>query len=378
MRRTVIVVGAGFFGAVVSERLAANGWRVVVLDKRSHIGGNSWSRPDPETGIEEHMYGPHTFHTSNENTWKYLKRFCDFSDFRYVVWAACKGQIYPLPFGLAAMNSLTGRRMSPLEARTWLQAEVAQEAIVAPKNLEEKALSLVGRTLYEAFVKEYTEKQWGMSATDLPAYIITRLPLRFTYNINYHTDIWQGLPTGGYGTLFERLMKHAGIEIHLGSDYFAENKQLPHCDLLVYTGPIDRYFNYRHGRLGWRSVRFEREVLPMRDFQGTSVINECDGAVPHTRTIEHRNFTPEIDFGEKTIIHREYPFTPHLGDDEYYPVRTDEDMKTYGKYRKEADESRDLVVFGGRLGTYQYLDMDKAVESALECVDGILERFGVS
>lgn len=376
MSRLAIVVGAGFFGAVMAERLAENGWRVLVLDKRNHLGGNSYSRPDPETGIEEHMYGPHTFHTSSEGVWNYIRRFAAFSDFRYVVWAARKGKIYPLPFGLAVINSLTGRRMGPREAQAWVKAEVDREGIAEPRNLEEKALSLVGRTLYEAFVKEYSEKQWGIQATELPANIITRLPIRFTYNINYHKDRWQGLPLDGYGALFGRMLKHPSIEIRLDTDYLVEKGRLPLSDLLVYTGAIDRFFNYRHGRLGWRSVRFEREVLAIRDFQGTSVINECDGGIPYTRTIEHRHFTPGTDFGEKTIIHREYPFTPGREDDEYYPVRTEADLRIYGKYQAEAAALGPQTLFGGRLGSYQYLDMDKAVAAALACFEGLGEMRG--
>ena len=367
--KTVIIVGAGFYGSVMAEQFASElGWRVVVLDKRNHVGGNSWSRPDAETGIEEHVYGPHIFHTSHKRVWEYINRFVSFNGYRHTVWAARKGKVYPLPFGLAAINLLTGQRLSPEEARAWVQAETAREGIVAPKNLEEKALSLVGRTLYEAFVKEYTEKHWGMKATELPAYIIMRLPVRYTYDVGYYNDQWQGIPVGGYGAMFARMLKHPNIEVRLNTDYFAARAALPPHDLMVYTGAIDQFFDYKHGRLGWRSVRFERMVPPVADYQGTSVMNECDGAVPYTRTYEYKHFTPELSF-EKTVIFREYSFAPARTDDLYYPIRTAADCAVHAKYMAEAATTFPQVMFGGRLGAYAYLDMDKAIGTALTGFD---------
>ncbi|HPJ58041.1 MAG TPA: UDP-galactopyranose mutase, partial [Kiritimatiellia bacterium] len=244
----------------MAERFASElGWNGLMLEKRGHIGGNCWSCPDPDTGIEVHEYGPHIFHTSHEQAWRYLNRFTTFNNYRHTVWATRKGKVYPLPFGLAAINLLLGRRLSPDEARAWVQSEVDKEGISEPKNLEEKALSLVGRTLYEAFVKEYNEKHWGRKPTELPAYIITRLPVRYTYNVGYYKDRWEGIPVGGYGAIFRKLLDHPNIEVRLNTDYFAEQNALPPHDLLVYTGPIDRFFDYKHGRLGWRSVRFERQ-----------------------------------------------------------------------------------------------------------------------
>lgn len=373
--KTVVVVGSGLYGSVMAERFANHlGWNVLVLEKRGHVGGNCWSCPDPDTGIEVHAYGPHIFHTSHARGWKYLNQYTTLNDYRHTVWAARRGRVYPLPFGLAAINLLTERRLSPEEARAWVQAEAAKEKIVEAKNLEEKALSLVGRTLYEAFVKEYTEKHWGMKATELPAYIITRLPIRYTYNVGYYDDRWQGIPVGGYGALFARMLNHPRIEIRLNTDYFAVRGSLPPHDLLVYSGPIDQFFGYKHGRLGWRSVRFEKQVLHKEDFQGTSVMNECDGSVPHTRTHEFKHFTPELKF-EKTVIFREYSYAPRPGDDVYYPVRTETDLAIHAKYKAEA-ESIPHVVFGGRLGAYAYLDMDNTVSTALETFDGIHGRLG--
>ena len=366
--KTVVIVGAGFYGAVMAERFAAYlGWKVLLLEKRGHIGGNSWSCPDPATGIEVHTYGPHIFHTSHEPGWKYLNRFTTFNSYRHTVWAARRGRVYPLPFGLAAISLLLGRRLAPEEARAWVQAEVAREGIHAPGNLEEKALSLVGRTLYEAFVKEYTEKHWGRKATELPAFIITRLPVRYTYDVGYYNDKWQGIPVGGYGALFKRLLQHPNIDVRLNTDFFQVQGALPPHDLLVYSGPLDRYFNYRHGRLGWRSVRFEPQVLDVPDFQGTSVMNECDGAVPYTRTHEFKHFTPELKF-DRTVIFREFSFAPGLEDDLYYPVRAPADLALHAKYMEEA-AAVPHVVFGGRLGAYAYLDMENTVSTALEMFD---------
>ncbi len=360
-----MVVGAGFYGSVMAERFANElGWKVVVLEKRNHIGGNCWSCPDPETGIEVHEYGPHIFHTSHEQGWKYLNRFTKFNNYRHTVWATRKGKVYPLPFGLAAINLLLGRRLSPDEARAWVAEEVRKTGIADPKNLEEKALSLIGRPLYEAFVKEYNEKHWGMKPTELPAYIITRLPIRYTYNVGYYNDRWEGIPIDGYGAIFKKLLEHPNIEVRLNTDYFSVRNSLPPHDLLIYTGPIDRFFDYKHGRLGWRSVRFEKQVLDIKDFQGTSVMNECDGDVPYTRTHEFKHFTPELKF-DRTVIFREYSFAPGLDDDLYYPVRTNEDVARHAKYLAEA-ATVPHVIFGGRLGAYAYLDMENTVSTALD------------
>lgn len=376
--KTAIVVGAGFYGSVMAERLANDlGWQVLLLEKRNHVGGNCWSCPDPDTGIEVHTYGPHIFHTSHERCWKYLNQFTAFNDYRHTVWATRKGKVYPLPFGLAAINLLLGRRLSPAEARAWVQEEVARENIRDPRNLEEKALSLVGRTLYLAFVKEYTEKHWGVKATELPAYIITRLPVRFTYNVGYYNDKWQGIPVGGYGAMFQRMLKHPNIGIRLGTDFFKVRNALPPHALLVYSGPIDQFFDYKHGRMGWRSVRFEKQVVAQEDFQGTSVMNECDGDVPHTRTHEFKHFTPELKYGQ-TVVFREYSFSPQPGDDVYYPIRTDADLAIRARYQEEADATDHAhVVFGGRLGAYAYLDMENTVSSALEAFDELKRKLGL-
>ncbi len=336
------------------------GWQLLVLSR-------------PETGIEVHTYGPHIFHTSHEQGWKYLNRFTTFNDYRHTVWATRKGKVYPLPFGLAAINLLLERRLSPDEACNWVKDEIEKAGVVDPQNLEGKALSLVGRPLYEAFVKEYTEKHWGRPATELPAYIITRLPVRYTFNMGYYSDRWQGIPTEGYGTLFKRMLSHPGIEVRLNTDYFDEKESLPDHDLLIYTGPVDQYFNYKHGRLGWRSVRFEKVLPDVEDFQGTSVMNECDGNVPYTRTHEFKHFTPEMQF-KKSVIFREYSFDPGPEDDVYYPIRTDADLAIRAQYQAES-EAVPHVLFGGRLGAYAYLDMENTVSTALEKFEELKAQF---
>ncbi|MDR0994106.1 MAG: UDP-galactopyranose mutase [Verrucomicrobiota bacterium] len=366
--KTVVIVGAGFYGAVMAERFAnAAGCRVVLLEKRGHIGGNSWSCADPETGIEEHVYGPHIFHTSDERVWEYINRFTAFNGYRHTVWAARQGKVYPLPFGLAAINLLMGKRWSPQEAEAWVLEEAAKEGIHTPQNLEEKALSLIGRPLYEAFVKEYTEKHWGRKATELPAYIISRLPVRYTYNVGYYKDVWQGIPVEGYGRLFGRMLEHPNIEVRLEADYAEHRDTLPEHRWLIYTGAIDQFFGFRHGRLGWRSVRFDRQVLDVPDYQGTAVLNECDGAVAYTRTHEFKHFTPERRF-DRTVVYREFSFSPSEADDVYYPIRTPEDQALLAKYEAEA-AALPKVHFGGRLGSYAYLDMDQAIAAALTAFD---------
>jgi UDP-galactopyranose mutase len=373
--RTLIVVGAGFYGATIAERFASHGgWRVIVLEKRPHVAGNSYSRPDPESGVEEHVYGSHIFHPVFPDVWDYVNRFTTFNNYRHVVWARREGRIYPLPFGLAAINLLLGRVLSPAQAREWVEAEARSSGISAPKNLEEKALSMIGRPLYEAFVKAYTEKQWGRPADTLPAYIITRLPVRYTYDTSYFSDPWQGIPVDGFGTWAEKMLRHPAIEVRLSADYFDAAPSLPPHDLLVYTGCIDEFFHYQFGDLGWRSVRFEKQVLPIPDYQGTSVINECDPDVSITRTHEFAHYTPDRHF-EKTVIYRETSFLPTRADDKYYPIRAPADLETLEKYQALAAATVPHVHFGGRLGAYRYLDMDKTIHAALEDSAKLLARF---
>ncbi|GAB2740525.1 UDP-galactopyranose mutase [Salinifilum aidingensis] len=369
----LIVVGSGFFGLTIAERAASQlDQRVLVLDRREHIGGNAYSEPEPETGIEVHRYGAHLFHTSNRRVWEYVNQFTDFTDYQHRVFTKYQDQIYSFPMNLGLLCQFFGRAFSPDEARA-LVAEQASEIDTADaQNLEEKAISLVGRPLYEAFVRGYTAKQWQTDPKELPASIITRLPVRYTFNNRYFSDTYEGLPVDGYTAWLQRMAEHPNIDVVLGTDYFAVRDQLPQVPV-VYTGPLDRYFDYREGELGWRTLDFVTEVVGTGDFQGTPVLNYADEDVPHTRIHEFRHFHPERDYypDDKTVIVREYSRAAESGDEPYYPINTAEDRAKLTAYRelakREAKERK--VIFGGRLGTYKYLDMHMAIGSALSMFD---------
>ena len=379
----VLVVGSGFFGLTVAEQLANDpGLKVHVIDRRSHLGGNAYSEAEPTTGIEVHRYGAHLFHTSNERVWDYVNRFTTFTGYRHHVYSTYRGEVFPLPINLGTINQFTRSAMSPDEARAWV-AEQAGAALsggaAAAQNLEEKAISLIGRPLYEAFIKGYTAKQWQTDPTELSADIITRLPVRYTYDNRYFNDRYEGLPTDGYTAWLERMADHANITIGLDTDFFDESQpynkkscvgQLP----IVYTGPLDRYFDHAHGPLGWRTLDFESEVLPIGDFQGTPVMNYADEEIPYTRIHEFRHFHPERDYpSDATVIMREFSRFANAGTDDepYYPVNTSDDRNALKAYR-DLTAQEPQVHFGGRLGTYQYLDMHMAIASALSMVDNVL------
>ena len=386
----LVVVGSGFYGLTVAERAASEGARVVVLDRRPHLGGNAWSEPEPSTGIEVHTYGSHIFHTSNARVWDYVNRFSAFNDYRHHVWTVHRGQAYPMPIGLATMSAFFGRAMSPDAARA-LVAEQAAEVTGAPTDLESKAISLIGRPLYEAFIRGYTAKQWQTDPRELPARIITRLPVRFTYDTRYFADTWEGIPVDGYGALLTRMAATDGVTVVTGVDYLAVRDRVPAGLPVVYTGPLDEYFGDRVGRLGWRTLDlhtevlevddhqagelgwrtldFESEVLPVGDFQGTSVMNYADEDVPYTRVHEFQHYHPERPRVEgRTVVMTEYSRWAQPGDEPYYPVDTPEDRRRLQAYRELAAAERD-VHFGGRLGSYQYLDMHMAIASALTAYD---------
>ncbi|WP_286929607.1 MULTISPECIES: UDP-galactopyranose mutase [Aeromicrobium] len=379
----VLVVGSGFFGLTVAEQLANDpGLKVHVIDRRSHLGGNAYSEAEPTTGIEVHRYGAHLFHTSNERVWDYVNRFTTFTGYRHHVYSTYRGEVFPLPINLGTINQFTRSAMGPDEARAWV-AEQAGAALsggaAAAQNLEEKAISLIGRPLYEAFIKGYTAKQWQTDPTELSADIITRLPVRYTYDNRYFNDRYEGLPTDGYTAWLERMADHPNITIGLDTDFFDEsqpyNKKSCVGQLLtVYTGPLDRYFDHAHGPLGWRTLDFESEVLPIGDFQGTPVMNYADTDIPYTRIHEFRHFHPERDYpSDATVIMREFSRFANAGTDDepYYPVNTSDDRTALKAYR-ELTEQESQVHFGGRLGTYQYLDMHMAIASALSMVDNVL------
>ncbi|MDQ3760326.1 MAG: UDP-galactopyranose mutase [Actinomycetota bacterium] len=376
----LIVVGSGFFGLTVAERAATQlGKRVLVLERRNHLGGNTYSEAEPATGIEVHRYGAHLFHTSNKRVWEYVNQFTDFTNYQHRVFTIYRGQVYPMPINLAAISQFFGRYLTPGEARV-LIAEQASE-IPDPKaaaNHEEKGISLVGRPLYDAFFRGYTAKQWQTDPRELPASIVARLPVRFDFNNRYFNDTYEGLPVHGYTAWLERMADHPGIEVRLSTDFFDVRDELPAGIPIVYTGPLDRYFDYSQGWLGWRTLDFEPEVVPIGDFQGTSVMNYAEEEVPYTRIHEFRHFHPERDYPtDKTVIVREYSRFANKEDEPYYPINTPEDRAKLERYRdlarREATERN--VLFGGRLGTYQYLDMHMAIGSALSMFDNKLAPY---
>jgi UDP-galactopyranose mutase len=363
----LVVVGAGFFGATIAERAANElGMRVLVLERRNHIGGNAYTAPDPETGIEVHRYGAHLFHTSNEAVWSYLNRFTAFTGYRHRVLSMYRRQIYSMPINLGTICQFFGRSFTPEEARQLIAEQARELGGRPPSNLEEKAISLIGRPLYEAFIRGYTKKQWQTDPRELPADIINRLPVRYTFNDRYFDDKFEGLPVDGYTALFERMLGHPLIEVALNVDFFSVRAQLPAEVPIVYTGPIDRYFDYSEGMLGWRTLDFERAVVPVNDFQGTSVVNYADEDVAFTRIAEFRHFYPARDYPTgQTVIFREYSRRAGRSDEPYYPINTRADKALYDKYRMRAKAERG-VLFGGRLGSYRYIDMHQAIGAALK------------
>lgn len=360
----LVVVGSGFFGATIAERAAASGYKVIVLDKRPHIGGNSYSEVDSFSGVEVHRYGSHLFHTSNKKVWEYANRFTSFNDYRHVVWSTYQGKPYPMPINLTTMSLFFGRSLSPEEARAIVD-EQRMELEAEPNNLEDKAISLIGRSLYEAFIKGYTAKQWQTDPRELPASVISRLPVRFNYNHRYFADTWEGLPVDGYTAWIEAMLASDLINVHLTVDFFDVKNFIPEGTPVVYTGPIDRYFDYQEGVLGWRTLDFAIEHHEVDDFQGTSVMNFADEDIPHTRIHEFKHLHPERknDSG-KTVVMYEYSRFAGRADEPYYPVNTAQDRESLKRYRALA-ESEPNVFFGGRLGSYQYLDMHMAIASAL-------------
>jgi UDP-galactopyranose mutase len=373
----LVVVGTGLFGLTVAERMAASGRKVLMIDRRDHLGGNAYSEIDPATGIEVHRYGAHLFHTSNERVWEYVNRFTSFTSYTHRVYTTHRGEVFPMPINLGTINQFFRSSHGPDAARALVREQAAELGGKRPENLDEQGVSLIGRPLYEAFIQGYTAKQWQTDPTELPASIISRLPVRYTYDNRYFNDTHEGLPTGGYTAWLERMADHPNIEVRLSTDFFDDAQPVSKKSVVgqvpvVYTGPVDRYFDDAEGELSWRTLDFEREVLPVGDFQGTPVMNYADTDVPYTRILEFRHFHPEREYtGDKTVIVREYSRFAERGDEPYYPVNTPADRERLKRYRElMADEPQ--VYFGGRLGTYQYLDMHMAIGSALSMVDNKL------
>jgi UDP-galactopyranose mutase len=373
----LVVVGSGFFGLTIAERCASDlGLRVLVLERRGHIGGNAYTEPEPETGIEIHRYGAHLFHTSNARVWEYASRFTTFTGYQHRVFTVYKGRVYPLPINLGTMCEYFGTVLTPDQARELIARQAAEVPPGQATNLEQQAISLIGRPLYEAFFRGYTYKQWQTDPTELPPEIVTRLPVRYTFDNRYFSDTFEGLPTDGYTAWLERMAGHRNIEIRLGTDFFAMRSSLEGNVPVVYTGPLDAYFDYAAGDLGWRTLDFDMEVVGTGDFQGTPVMNYADSDVPFTRIHEFRHFYPERDWypADKTVIMREYSRLAGRGDEPYYPINTAEDRARLLRYRELADREPG-VFFGGRLGTYKYLDMHMAIASALSMYSGRLRSF---
>ncbi|MFF3028509.1 UDP-galactopyranose mutase [Microbacterium sp. NPDC057944] len=368
----LLVVGSGFFGLTIAERAANAGRKVTVIDRRHHIGGNAYSEAEPETGIEVHRYGAHLFHTSNPAVWEYVNRFTSFTSYVHRVYTTHKGTVFPMPVNLGTINQFFQSAYTPDQARALVREQAGEFDAKTATNFEEKGIALVGRPLFEAFFRDYTAKQWQTDPQKLSGDIISRLPVRYTYDNRYFNDTWEGLPADGYTAWLERMADHPNIEVKLDVDYFDESQplnrkatvgQLP----VVYTGPVDRYFDYSEGALSWRTLDFEQEVLNVRDFQGTSVMNYPDMDVPYTRIHEFKHFHPErkdVYESDKTVIMREFSRFAEREDEPYYPVNTSSDREGLLVYRELAKGEKD-VHFGGRLGTYQYLDMHMAIGSAL-------------
>ena len=357
-----LIVGAGLFGAVFAHEMTEKGKKCLVIDRRNHIAGNAYT--ENIEGINVHKYGAHIFHTSNERVWAYVNRFARFNNYINAPVAVYKDEIYNLPFNMNTFSKMWGVK-TPAEAKAIIARQVEAEHIGEPKTLEEQALKLVGRDIYEKLIKGYTEKQWGRDCTELPAFIIRRLPLRFIYDNNYFNDRYQGIPEGGYTAMVEKLLD--GVEVRLNTDYFEFIRENPEiAETTLYTGMIDAFFGYRLGVLEYRSVRFETEVLDTDNYQGNAVVNYTERAVPYTRVIEHKHF--EFGRQEKTVISREYSSEWTRGGDPYYPVNNARNMDLYARYKALADETPS-VIFGGRLGEYKYYDMDKVILSALELTE---------
>ena len=378
MNADLVIVGSGFFGLTVAQQCAQNlGLSVVVVDRRSHIGGNAYSEKDTETGIEVHRYGAHLFHTSNERVWEYVNRFTAFTNYQHRVYTNFRGQVFPMPINLGTINQFFDAAYSPDEARALIAEQAAEFSTSEASNLEEKGISLIGRPLYEAFIKDYTAKQWQTDPRLLAAEIISRLPVRYNYDNRYFSDTHEGLPVDGYTPWLEKMASHDRIEVRLDTDFFDSSQEINKANVVgnipvVYTGPVDQYFDYSQGRLGWRTLDFEREVKPTGDFQGTSVMNYADPEVPYTRIHEFRHFHPERDYAaDKTVIMREFSRFAKGSDEPYYPVNTPQDRDQLVKYR-DLGRAESGVLFGGRLGTYKYLDMHMAIGAALSMVDNKL------
>ncbi|MBF0363286.1 MAG: UDP-galactopyranose mutase [Oligoflexia bacterium] len=364
-----LVVGSGIWGSVFAERIATSlKEKVLVIDKNNFIGGHTYTKIHPLTGIECHLFGTHIFHTSIQMVWDYISKFTELNDYQHKVLIQYKNHVYSMPINLGTINNFYRINLRPSEATAFINEEINKSGINFNnvKNLEEKAISLIGRPLYEAFIKGYTQKQWEKDLRELPSEIITRLPVRNNYNANYFSDLHQGVPKQGYFKLFENILKHDKIDVELGVDYFDIKHLIPAGCTVIYTGSVDQLFDYKFGRLEWRTVRFEEEIFNIKDYQGTSVLNYGDLEIPYTRIHEFKHLNPERDYynKEQTVIFREYSKTYTEEDEPYYPINTPTNNNLHKSYMAEAEKIPKLII-GGRLGLYSYWDLDKAIENSL-------------
>ncbi|MFA9375929.1 MAG: UDP-galactopyranose mutase [Lachnotalea sp.] len=362
MKYDYLIVGAGLFGSIFAYEANKRGKKCLVIDKRSHIAGNIYTNKIEDINV--HQYGAHIFHTSNKRVWNYIQQFAEFNRYTNSPVAVYKDELYNLPFNMNTFSKLWNIK-TPAQAKEMIQKQIEESGITNPQNLEEQAISLVGRDIYEKLIKGYTEKQWGQSATKLPSFIIKRLPVRFTYDNNYFNDLYQGIPIGGYTQIVEKMLENA--EVRLNTDYFANKEELDSlASKTVFTGMIDEFYNYQFGTLEYRSLKFENEVIDEENYQGNTVVNYTEYEVPYTRIIEHKHF--EFGTQPKTVITREYPMTWEKGDEPYYPVNNDRNNNVYQQYKALADQEEN-VIFGGRLAEYKYYDMHNVIEQALNYVD---------
>jgi UDP-galactopyranose mutase len=362
MKYDYLVVGAGLFGSIFAYEAHKRGKKVLVVDKRNHIGGNIYTQEIE--GIQVHQYGAHIFHTSNKEVWDYIQQFAQFNRFTNMPIAKYKDEIYNMPFNMNTFNKMWGV-ITPQEAKDKIAQQIKEAGITEPQNLEEQAISMVGKDIYEKLVKGYTGKQWGKPCTELPSFIIKRLPVRFTYDNNYFNDLYQGIPIGGYTQIIEKMLE--GIEVKLHYDFFEHREELQTiASQILFTGMIDQYYDYQYGSLEYRSLRFETEILDTDNYQGNAVVNYNEYEIPYTRIIEHKHF--EFGTQPKTVITREYPATWKIGDEPYYPLNDEKNNSLYAKYKELADKETQ-VFFGGRLGMYKYFDMHHVIAEALKCVE---------
>ena len=372
--KKIFIIGSGLFGSVIAERITAEyNIEVIVVDRRKHIGGNCYSEIDVETGVEYHKYGSHIFHTSDEKVWNYINRFGKFNKYQHCVYTTFKGKIFPIPINLDTINYYYGKTFSPKEAKEFIAKEIKKENILNPQNLEEKAISLIGRPLYDAFIRGYTIKQWAKDPKNLSSEIIARLPVRYNDDNRYFSDCFEGIPIEGYGKLFKKILASPKIKLFLKTSYKDVKSQISRSDIVLYTGAIDEFFDYKFGALEWRTVDFEVEKLNLPNYQGISVMNYAEEKIPFTRIHEFKHYHPEREDTGKTIIFKEYSRFASVGDEPYYPVFTEKNQKLQRKYIEFAKKETPNVVFGGRLGLYRYLDMDDTIAEALSCYENIIK-----